>query len=348
MAVSQHRDPQITDLEVTAVPLEQKRLSLYVSALVGLLPIHAARFRSKLMEDRVVSELNSGRYDLIWCHHLQTSVNLPVSELPLVLDQHNCDEHYWQELMENSVSLVAQLAAAVNLRAVRRFQLQALPRFDLILSVSEEERRRTAKSIAEPDRVWVVPNGVAHVKPRDLLNGERPPIVLFCGSMHLRKNAEGAAWFARSVFPLIRQHLHQAEFWIVGGHPRRGVARLGCLPGVRVFGWVPDVARFYERAGLVAVPVQIGGGTKIKVLDALSHSLPVVSTSVGIDGLDLVSGEHVFVANDASTMADLIVKILSGALNVGDVVESAIDLIRRKYLWSMLYGEVSERILELR
>jgi glycosyltransferase involved in cell wall biosynthesis len=149
-----------------------------------------------------------------------------------------------------------------------------------------------------------------------------PPTVSIIGQLHYPPNADAAEFFVRDVLPRLRQRVPDVEVRLVG-EPSPSVAALGEADGVTVTGLVPDIMTELGRADLCAVPVRFGGGTRIKILEAFAHRIPVVSTTLGAEGLDAVDGEHLLMADGADEFADACAALLHDTALRARVVRAA-------------------------
>lgn len=210
-----------------------------------------------------------------------------------------------------------------------------------VVVCSEEDRRRL-----KSPKVLVFPNCYPTVGgATGSEHGPRPPVLLTVGLMSYRPNADGVRWFCERVLPLVRRALPDVEYRIIG-RGVEGLSDLGTLVGVRVVGWVPDIAGELRDADVVVVPARYGGGTRVKILEAWAHHRPVVSTSAGAAGLDARSGEHLLVADDPTALARACVKVLNDpelrAILVSGGAARHADRFRCEDVESELAAEVRE------
>ena len=194
--------------------------------------------------------------------------------------------------------------AAVDWRKVRREEERAWREFDLCLAVSEIDARAFREGGAR--RVELVPNGADPVEqlPPPVRAAGEPLRVLFVGAGHYQPYERGLAWFVTEVMPLLRERV-DAEFDVVGSPPQRRVE----AAGVTYRGRVPEVRPWYERAHAVVVPVFEGSGTRLKVVEAAAWGRPIVSTTLGAEGLPLRAGEHWIEANDPESFATALAQV---------------------------------------
>ncbi len=215
------------------------------------------------------------------------------------------------------------------------FEIESLAWFDAHCAVSERDAayfRRHA-----PDApVFSVPNGVDvdHLRPR--LDPANEPTLLYLGSMDYPPNADAALWFAVRVLPIIREAVPGVRLLIVGRNPAPQVLALGVQPGIRVTGTVPDVRPYYEQAHALVVPLRSGGGTRLKILEALATGVPVVSTSLGAEGLDLRHGVDFLVADTPDALAEQTIRVLSDATLRASLAEHGRSMVTTHYRWDMI------------
>ncbi|GEM_PF-585146 len=181
-------------------------------------------------------------------------------------------------------------------------------------------------------RVSVIPNMI-EVSPLKLETSIRPSTgeLMFCGMLSYPPNQEAAVYFAEEIFPLIRRQIPEAKFTIVGKHAPRKVIELGHLAGVEMAGYVPSMDPYYEKSTVVVCPLLNGAGTRIKILDAMAHSRPVVSTSIGAEGLEVTDGEEILIADDPESFAAKCVELLNNPTKRVAIADKAYKLVKEKY-----------------
>jgi glycosyltransferase involved in cell wall biosynthesis len=214
--------------------------------------------------------------------------------------------------------------------AFRRLEHRLVTRADLTVVVSDRERARLA-TVGDAQRILVVPNGT------DLSEEPLPeatnaaPVLLFVGHMHYLPNVDAASWLVESIFPRVRDMFPAARLVIAGGEPPAGVRLDG--EGVEVAGFVSDLRACYARADVVVVPVRAGGGTRIKILEAMAQGRPVVSTSLGAEGLDVDPQTHLLVADAPQTIADAVAFLVRNADQRRRMVAAARAFVERHHSW---------------
>lgn len=341
-------EPYCHKLEMVSVK-RRPRTRAALKALLSPKPYRVAKFESAEFRRRV-AELLHEPFDILWVHFLETLAYLPELKgrrRPLVvLDQHNADERFWATYAREGPPWI-RLFAWQNLWKLRRFQQKALQHVDVVLSVSEEDAAFTRTRLPNPStKVWVVPNGVDTEQLRPGGNEDRRDVVIFVGSMDIFMNIDAVGRFAQEIFPKVREVIPQAEFWIVGRNPASRVRALEALPGVRVTGSVDDVRPYYAQSKVAVAPFRYGGGTKLKVLEAMALGVPVVATPIGCQGIKATHGQHLFIFIEEETRAftqQVIHLLRDDELRRRTAVEAR-RLVEERYSWKSILKEPIRRL----
>jgi glycosyltransferase involved in cell wall biosynthesis len=161
--------------------------------------------------------------------------------------------------------------------------------------------------------------------------------------MYYPPNVEGVHWFATDVFPQVRRTQPGTTFQVVGSRPPVSITRLA-IPksGVDVMGYVDDLTSVYANSGVVVVPVRSGSGMRVKILEAFARGIPVVSTSMGVEGIDAEDGKHLLIADNARSFADAVIQILRQPHVAARLAHAARDLVERRYDWRTALNDLDE------
>ena len=307
------------------------------------LPYVIARYRSAEMRARITQLVRDTGADLVVCDFLTPAVNVPDGlGVRTALFQHNVEAMIWERHAELAKNPAARAYMAEQARRMRRFEGQQCRRFDHVVAVSEQDadvmRRRYGVAA-----VSAVPTGVDtnFFTPRGETRDGRD--VVFVGSMDWMPNDDGAAWFVDAIFPSIRRAVPDATFTIVGRNPTPRVRELADrVPGLRVTGTVADVRPYLERAAAVVVPLRVGGGTRLKIYEALAMERPVVSTTIGAEGLPVRHGEHILLADDPDRFASEVVALLQNPARGDRLGAAAAAYVRSEFGWDRVAARFAE------
>jgi len=227
-----------------------------------------------------------------------------------------------------------KMRAWIHAMMMRRWQPHFASFFGLCVTMSEADRRLLL-SANRSLRVEVSPNGVDTNHYRPLPDEGDTAEMLFIGNMGYQPNVDAAVYFCHEVLPLIRRRVADAKLWIVGISPGASVRRLEGN-GVFVTGGVPDVVPYYMRSKVCVVPLRAGSGTRLKILEAMALGRVVVSTSMGCEGLDVVDGEHILIADDSKLFAEQIVKLLTHHELRAKIAAKAREFVVASYDWDVI------------
>jgi sugar transferase (PEP-CTERM/EpsH1 system associated) len=267
-----------------------------------------------------------------------------------VLDEHNAEWILQQRHGQTDARSGRAVGAAYSLvqaRKLRSYEGRALGAANAVVCVSAEDAR-ALRSVGRPRRLIVVPNGV------DVAALPRRPVepdgqmVLFTGTMDYRPNVDAARWFVGAVWPLVRVDRPAARFVIAGRDPAPAVRALASQPGVEVTGSVPDVTPLFRQAAVYVAPLRVGGGVRLKILEAFAHGAPVVSTRLGAEGIDLAEGRDALLADDAPSFACAVGRLLADQAQRGALAGAGRALVEARYDWKVLVPALERLYAELR
>jgi glycosyltransferase involved in cell wall biosynthesis len=228
----------------------------------------------------------------------------------------------------------------IDERRWRRVELQAADSVGAVVVCSELDRRR----LGRPGAV-VVPNSYELAHPTPPARGDEP-VFTMVGLLTYPPNADAAAHFAHAVLPIIRKELPAAVFQLVGRYDD-AARRLAAVPGVRLLGPVEDLDPVFASTSAVVVPLRAGGGTRIKILEAFARSVPVVSTALGCEGLDVRSGTELLVADSPQELAAACIRVHEDAALAASLVEHGHALWESRYRAAEIRAQVSDLAREI-
>ncbi|OLE82570.1 MAG: hypothetical protein AUF76_08995 [Acidobacteria bacterium 13_1_20CM_2_65_9] len=315
--------------------------------VVDPLPYAVGKYRSTEFRQRLDALLAEIDFDLIVCDFLFPAVNLPKQlPCPAVMFTHNVESEIWRRHAETKTSPLSKLLYGMQYRRMLRYEGRALRRFDGVLAVSDADRETFDRiypgAIRQP--VHVVPTGVDTEFFTDSRSDPNSRELVFTGSMDWLPNEDAMIYFCRDVLPLIRAEEPDVQLSIVGRAPTPAVKQLADHAGVRVTGRVDDVRPFMRDAAVYIVPLRIGGGTRLKIFEAMAMGKAVVSTTVGAEGLPVTSGEHVLLADEANTFSRAVVRLLRDVDRRRQLEAAARALVVEQYDWSAVAGALDSAL----
>jgi len=279
------------------------------------LPYFLAKCNSPELSSAVAELERSKRFDLLFCDFLHTAAPLmEVAFRPRVVFEHNVEFLLRKRKWQTEGHLLKRFIFRREWKKTRTIEAQVCRSFDRIITVSAEDSRTLHEEFGVRNSS-AIPAGVDtnFFHPSD--QPPRPRRLVFVGSMDWHPNEEGMLWFLREVFPQIRRTAPDVSLSIVGRSPSpRLRAIAAAAPAVEVTGWVADVRPYLAQAEVVVVPLLVGGGTRIKIPEAMAMAKPVVSTPIGAEGLPFRDGREIRIAERSADFAQAVLELLGNVL----------------------------------
>lgn len=319
--------------------------------LTGRWPLSILNYMSKQMIDTLAGLTRNEKFDLVYLEGIHMAGYAgPLAEMcgswPRVInDWHNIES----ELMRRYRAATFLHRAYADLTArqlewVERRQLET--GFGNV--VCSEREREQLHGIVRGARIAVVENGVDTTYFGEVAATRNPGRnIVYVGSMDYHPNIDAAVSFARNLWPKVRERIAGCRLMVVGAKPAPAVLALRQLDGVEVTGTVPDVRPYYRAALAAIVPLRTGGGTRLKILEAMAAGVPVISTALGAEGLHVEPGRHLVIAeaDDPDAWARELTRLADSKPWHDELTRSALSLVRERYDWPIL-GESLYRAFE--
>lgn len=272
-----------------------------------------SRFRSAAMRKAIARLLETHAFNLVFCDSLYALLNLPATNLPVVLNCHNVEHLIFARYAALNPRSARGWYARIEWRALQRAERRACRRASLALACSGTDRDEFLRLLPDLPTA-VVPNVVdtdrlasGNPTPR---HGQRP-VLLFQGGMDWYPNRDAVEYFTSRILPMIRSERPDVKFLIAGRNPPRElVERLSSPAAVEFTGTVPDMLPHLQAATLAVVPLRVGSGTRLKILEACAAGKAVVSTGIGAEGLDLRPGHEILLADQPAEFAQHVLHLL--------------------------------------
>ena len=308
------------------------------------LPYSVAKLRSKEIQGKCAAELAANDVDYLVVDFVHAAVNLPGAiRLPSIVFQHNVEAVIWERLYQQQVKPALRKYYAMQWRRMFEFERDACRRFDTVIAVSETdaERMRTDYGLKH---VIAIPTAVDtdYFRP-DSTVGREPNTLVFTGSLDWTPNIDGLLWYIEHVMPAVAQAVPNVMLKVVGRNPRpEFVDRIKHCTRVELVGRVPDVRPYIQAAVASVVPLLVGGGTRMKIFESLAVNTPVVSTTIGAEGLPLNHGQHVLIADSPEDFARETIKLLVDPVYSSTLGQRGGDYVREKFGAAAVAREFAE------
>jgi glycosyltransferase involved in cell wall biosynthesis len=311
-------------------------------------PVDLVKTRAPALRAETRARVRAGTADLYVADFLHSMPNLPTgSGVPVVLFEHNVEHLIWKRLAEIDSKPWRRALLELEWRKMRRREARACRQADLTIAVSEADR--LVLSAAAPGaRVCSVPTGVdtSYFSPDS--HRQLPTRLVFTGALEWYPNEDAMVYFVGTILPIIRREFPGVSLTIVGRKPSpRLRAAVDAAPGVTLAADVDDVRPYIGQAAVYVVPLRAGGGTRLKVFEALAMRVAVVSTAVGAEGLPVVPGEHYLRADEPEAFAAAVVELLHDPQRRESIARAGRRLVEEHYSWPHVVHEFAARCEEV-
>lgn len=299
------------------------------------LPYAVARYRAPALTRRLRELVARGDVDVVVCDFLAPSLNVPDDlGVPTVLFQHNVEAAIWERHAQVAAHPVKRRYMREQWRRMWRHERAECRRFDRVIAVSPQDAEVFQRDFGLASAAHV-PTGVDvdFFRPSGEV-ARQPHELAFTGSMDWMPNEDAIRWFAREILPLVRRAVPDVTLTVVGRNPPASIRALGeSDAAIHVTGSVPDVRPYMERAAVFIVPIRVGGGTRLKIFEAMAMERPVVSTAIGAEGLPLRDGVDALLADEPAAFAEAVVGLLRDPARATALARTAADVVRTSYGW---------------
>jgi glycosyltransferase involved in cell wall biosynthesis len=310
-------------------------------------PDMALRLASEAYARRLAAWLARESFDVVHVEGIELAPYLGVVEAAqprplIVFDDHNCEYLLQQRVFLTDLRIPARWPGAayslVQWRRLRRYEAQACRRADRVLAVSEADAAALQRLVPGLD-VVVVPNGI-DTRAYFPSPGSSISTLVFTGTMDFRPNVDAVLWFAREVLPRIRAEVPETRLVVVGQRPHRRLDALWKDPAVTLTGWVEDTRPYIADAAVYVVPLRMGGGTRLKLLEAMAMGKPMVSTRLGAEGYPVTHGRELLLADTPADFAAAVVALLRSPEQQAELGRVARAFVERWYDWRVIVPQV--------
>ena len=349
--------PQPTPLDQLCRRIATVKLPLRATSrraldtLLSTWPDMGVRLWSPEFRQQLAAWLRHGAYDVIQVEGLELAryvLNSDKGQGRIIFDDHNAEYLLQRRIAEAEIAACGWNAGAVyssiQWRKLRRFERQVCQQADRVVCVSEAD----ADAVRQLDAALqphVIPNGVdtEFYRRENVTPLELPPHTLvFTGTMDFRPNVDAMLWFAHDVLPLVKRDVPDVHLYIVGQRPHARLEVLRADPVITITGAVEDTRPYTSAAQVYVVPLRMGGGTRLKLLEALALQTPIVSTTLGAEGFAVTNGQELLLVDDAAAFSRAIVELLADRDRAQALGAAGRSLAVQHYDWGRIVPKFEE------
>lgn len=349
--------------QVYAVPIRRSRLAdigyLLRSQFSGR-PFLIERDDLHAMRSLVTTIVESESVDVIHADQLtMTQFALPFAKHAggkprLVFDAHNAVWTITERMKQNS-PFYLRLPLTLETRRIREYEGRIVSDFDATLAVTELDRQallsaKNGNGSPLNGSFTVIPIAVDTKQIRPVARRTDSHTLLTMGTLYYPPNADGIRWFVEEVFPLIRSKVPEVKLTIIGKHPPKDFLALAedKSNNIVVTGFVPELDPYFAESALAVIPVRAGGGMRVRILDAFARAVPVVTTTVGLEGIQAEPGEDVLVADTPSDFAASVIRLLNDKALQDQLSTNGRHLVESKYDWQVTLRDLDKVYQQIR
>jgi len=299
-------------------------------------------------EDRLLNRLlSTGHYDAFHADQLYTAqygLSRPsLNGIKTVVDKHNAYFAMVQRLADVERNPLKRWLLDREARLLADYEARVCRSYDHVLTVTEHDREVLGKLSGQPEKMRALPICVdtETLQPVERLHDTHE--LTMVGSMFYPPNVDGVCWFIREVYPHVRAEYPEVRLNVIGARPAPVVRQLAAgNPSIRVTGYVDDLTPYLQQTTAMIVPLRSGSGMRVKIVDALARGVPVVSTTVGAEGLDVIPGQHLLVADEPADFAGAALRLLREPDLGARLTRAGRRLAETQYDWRRAYTALDE------
>jgi sugar transferase (PEP-CTERM/EpsH1 system associated) len=319
----------------------------YARYLSSPLPYTVSKFCKPEVARRLLQLVGENQPDVIVCDFVIAAQSIPWNvPVPKIVFTHNVEAAIWSHHYKVARNPFWKLLCWREYRKMDRFERDCLKRADHVLTVSDHDRNIFSRMI-DPSRITVIPTGVDLEYFRPSSNQDQPTTLVFSGAMDWMPNEDAMVYFIKQILPRIRKQIPNASLCVVGRNPSRALLELGAShQDIEITGMVDDIRPFVHRAAIYVVPLRIGGGTRLKIFEAMAMGKAAVSTTIGAEGLPVHPGQDILIADDPKEFAETTIRLLGDPVRREELGRAARELVERTYSWDAVV-QPFEKVLNM-
>lgn len=306
----------------------------------------------KYLDNDMKEKINEikDKYDYIYIDHLQLAVYLNLfnnKSQKIILDQHNCESTIIKRYFEEEQNKIKKLFLKIEYEKIKSFERNTLRRVDKVISLSKEDMKEmiTLSSVNE-NKFLILPIIIRNIFVKDIssVNMDKKIKIMFLGTLTWYPNIQAIKWFLNNVFEEIKE---EVELYIVGKDPDEEIIECANKhKNIIITGYVEDVNDYFTLCDIMIVPIFIGSGMRVKILEGLSKGIPIISTTIGCEGIDVTDNNNILIANDKSEFIEKIFKLKDKKI-YNNISNNGRELFQDMYSFESLNDKLNNMIESL-
>lgn len=291
--------------------------------LLSPMPLNVYKYHKKIMETSISELMEKNKYYAVYFNILQVCSYKEIIEahdknVKFILDAQNCETLILERYYNETKNLVKKLYLYIEILKLKKFECQTIRDMDKLILLSNEDKTNLENLCNRKIECDIIPIGInspAQVKGVETFFEKNQLNILFLGTLTWAPNNEGIIWFLENVMPKLKNNSVEFRLYIVGKNPGKKLCNLALGDKrVEITGYVESVDPYFEKCDFMIVPLFIGSGQRVKIIESFSKGMPVISTSIGAEGLEYIDGESILIADDADSFLSKIVELTNASL----------------------------------
>lgn len=329
---------KVIKLKLTTATNKAYMLKQAIKSLFSKYSFGVYKYYSKMMTETLNHIGREQKYDCVYFDHLQMCVYYEClkkiyPKAKYILDEHNCEYVIMQRRLLVSGNILMKVFMLLEVAKLKSFEKKMLLAFDKIIALTHEDESAMRSLVAGNIPINVIPIGMEN--DTDNLYGKNKSNdvtrIMFVGTLSWEPNSDGIMWFLRNVFPKIEEKISKFELYVIGKNPSDELKNIASLyPNVIVTGYVDSVIPYYEKCDYMIVPLFVGSGQRVKIIEGFSYGMPVVSTTIGAEGINYVDGDSIIIADDIEGFLSAFEKLENADFRMR-LSRNSNDIFKKKY-----------------
>jgi len=312
--------------------------------MFSIYPVSVLNDTSRRLRKCIESEHNVQKYDLVICDFIQSALNFKnITGRPSILFQHNVESQISKRHYDRAERGISKLFWWLQWKKMFFFEKKTCQQFNTVIAVSKQDSEMF-NSLSGSGNAVAIPTGVdiEHFLPQDMET--EPSSLVFVGSMDWLPNEDAILYFANEILPVLKKKIPDIRLTVVGRNPSpRLKKRLSSIPEIQLTGWVDDVRPYIAKAALYIIPIRIGGGTRMKIYEAMAMGKAIISTSIGAEGLTVTNEENIILEDEPFAFSKKIINMQKDSQSRTNLGKNAALYVREHCSWHQA-GEVFHQV----
>jgi len=335
------------------IPIQKNTFTSILGLLSNLFlktPYTISKYYSKKVKDTIRKILSKENFDIVHIDHLHMAYCGEFIQrefgLPIVLREHNVETTIMKRFYKNQKNPIIKFYAYLQWKKLYKYETKICEIFDKCLMITEEDKKKI-EDMNSKVKTFIIPAGVDVSYFYPLKTEEEPYSLIFVGSMKWLPNIDAVLWFCNEFWSKLKKVFPEVKLYVVGQKPSKEITELGKKDkDIIITGFVKDIRPYVAKSSLYIVPLRIGGGMRLKILEAMAMGKPVISTSIGAEGIEAVDEKDIIIADDVERFVEKIIELLKDKNYRRKIAQNGEKLVKEKYRWESIVKKLEKEYME--